>query len=477
MRRWNQQLALMAGIIGASGCAVVWPERQPVDFPIPDSWVSPAGSTNAPAVAWWETLGGTNLAQIVSEAFRANPNLRATAVRVEQARLRQAIAGADRRPSLDASLEAGKKRSNYIGLPFGDGGVSTSRSESYGFTLSSRWEADVWGRIRAGVFASMMDTAVAQADFAAARQSLAAQTVKAWLALAEAREQIELTRANVGILETTAQQANLRYGLGVGPALDLRLAETNLAAARAALAQWESSLAASQRELETLLGRYPEGGLEGAAALPAMPATVPAGLPSELLTRRPDILGAHHRLMAADARVVEAQADLYPKLSLTTSAGTSSDELEGLLNNNLLVWSLGSNLTQPLLNGERLRNNVKLRESMAAEALANYRNTVLNAFAEVETALANEGLLGVRETQLAEAAIKAAQSHQLAEDRFARGLEPFVRVLDTQRRANEARSQWVAVRRLRLENRVNLHLALAGDFGEVNGVAGFEDSK
>ena len=432
---------------------------------LPGNWASGQSSTNDPAGEWWESLGSTELTALVKEALANNPNLQATAVRLDQSRLRASIAGAARRPTLNASLDAGKKRSNFIGLPIGDSSVLTSRSENYGFTLSSNWELDVWGRIRAGQLAASMDTAVAQAELAAAQQSLAAQTVKAWLALTEAREQLGLEEANVAILDLTVRQADLRYGLGVGPALDLRLAETNLSAARATVEQWRSPRAQAQRKLEVLLGRYPAGTLKGMAALPDLPPPIPIGLPSQLLTRRPDILGAHGRLIAADARIAVARAELYPKFSLTASGGTSSDELENLLNNHLLVWSLGSNLTQPILNGGRLRANLKLSESHAAEAVIQYRGTVLNAFAEVETALANEQLLAARESRLSESSGLAEQALVLAEDRFARGLEPFMRVLENQRRVNELRSQQVEVRRLCLENRVNLHLALGGSFG------------
>ncbi len=461
--RYRNMFLLTIGCVLA-GCALPLPERPDFSMNLPAHWAAGQSSTNAPHGKWWETLGNVELAGLVEEALANNPDLQATAVRLEQARLRQHIAGADRRPTLSASLDASKKRSNFIGLPIGGSSVLTSRSENYGFTLSSNWEADVWGRIRAGQLAASMDTATARAELRAVRQSLAAQTVKAWLALTEAREQLGLAEANVAILETTARQANLRYGLGVGPALDLRLAEVNLAAARAGVEQWRSPRAEARRQLEVLLGRYPAGALEGVPVLPELSSAIPAGLPSQLLTRRPDILGAHSRLIAADARTAVARAELYPKFSLTASGGTSSDEFENLMNNNLLVWSLGTNLTQPIFNSGRLRANVKLREAMAAEAVIQYRATVLNAFAEVEMALANEGWLAGREARLTEAAIKAAQALGLAENRFTRGLEPFSRVLETQRRVNEFSSQQVSVRRLRLENRVNLHLALGGGF-------------
>ena len=146
-----------------AGCALQLPERSDFSMSLPAQWAAGQSSTNAPSGKWWEALANAELANLVEEALANNPDLQATAVRLEQARLRQHIAGADRRPTLNASLDANKKRSNIIGLPIGDSSVLTSRSENYGFTLSSNWEVDVWGRIRAGQLAASMDTAIAQA--------------------------------------------------------------------------------------------------------------------------------------------------------------------------------------------------------------------------------------------------------------------------------------------------------------------------
>ena len=233
----------------------------------------------------------------------------------------------------------------------------------------------------------MADTEATRADLAAAHQSLAAQTVKAWLALTEAREQEGHSRANLRILRSSVTQARTRYELGIRPALDLRLAEATLESAGAVVEQWRAAREQASRQLEVLLGRYPEGLLKARAALPEPPKQVPVGLPSGLLTRRPDLWAARARLFASDARMVRARAELYPKISLTASGGTSSDELEHLMNNHLLVWSLGANLVQPIFSGGRLRANVKLAEARTAEVVEQYRGVVLSAFAEVETAL------------------------------------------------------------------------------------------
>ena len=445
------------------GCKVPLPDRARAPFVVPAKWHSNHSSTNEPAGNWWTQFGDTRLSLVVHEALANNLDLHATANRLEQSLL-YADAALTRQPSLDASLNTTKQRMNFIGLPIPGGNVLTSRSFSHGISLSSSWEVDVWNRLKAGEKRALADSSAAHADLWAARQSIAAQVVKIWIALTEVNEQLGLAQTNIMILDTTVKQVDLRYDLGVIPALDVRLARTNLAVTQAAKEQWKSSREQLCRQLETLLGRYPAGLIDGTHSLPQLIPSIPVGIPSDLLTRRPDIAASNARIISAQAKIKEAQAELYPKLKITASGGTSTDELKDLLNNNFLVWSLGSNISQSILDGKQRRNNVVLQDTIAAEQIINHRRTVLNAFSEVETSLSNEAILQSREKRLQEAALQASMALDLAEDRYSRGLEPFVTVLETQRRFIEAQSQRVTARRMRLENRANLHLALGGDF-------------
>ena len=457
---------MLAIFVLLTGCAVKLPERGRAAPSFPARWQTAGLSTNVPLSEWWKQFGDESLNRLVSESLGRNHDLQMAAARLEQARLRARIAGAELMPQVNASLEGSKQRNNFIGLPLpGGGGVLTSRSESYRFSLATSWELDLWGRIRAGQLVAAAGSETSRAELAAARHSLAGQVVKVWLALTEARQQEGYALATMGVLKITAGQVRVRYELGIRPGLDLRLAEANLARAGAVVQQWRVAMEQARRQLEVLLGRYPTGRLRARSALPDMVPGVPVGLPSDLLMRRPDLHAARTRLAGADARIAQARAELYPKISLTASGGTSSDELENLMNNHLLVWSFGANLVQPLFAGGRLRANVKLREARAVEEVIRYRGIVLNAFSEVETSLALMGSLMERESRLSVAEGASREALRLAEDRYSRGLESFVTVLDAQRRVTEMQSQRVAVRRQRLENRVNLHLALGGGFG------------
>jgi outer membrane protein TolC len=198
--------------------------------------------------------------------------------------------------------------------------------------------------------------------------------------------------------------------------------------------------------------------------LPAPPPAVPAGLPSEVLRRRPDVLAAERRLAAQDRRVAAETADLYPRISLTASAGTATDELRDVVDGNFFVWSLLANITQPIFHGGRLRAEVELARARSRELLAAYSQAALRAFTEVESALSVESLLEARERHLREAAISAAAASGLSLDRYQQGIGDLVTVLEAQRRSLGADAALLEVRRLRLATRVNLHLALGGGF-------------
>jgi outer membrane protein TolC len=187
-------------------------------------------------------------------------------------------------------------------------------------------------------------------------------------------------------------------------------------------------------------------------------------LPADLLARRPDLAAARQALIASDWRVAQSKAALLPRLSLTASGGTSTEELSELLDPDFKVWNLAANLAQPIFQGGRLRAGVDLSNAETRQALARYQSAVLRAFAEVESALAAEENMIRREERLREAAEQSSAALQLAQDRYQAGLDSFITVLEAQRRSLEADTQFVTVRRVRLENRVDLHLALGGSF-------------
>ena len=207
--------------------------------------------------------------------------------------------------------------------------------------------------------------------------------------------------------------------------------------------------------------------LSAPADLPAVPGAVPAGLPADLVARRPDLVAAERQLASSEARLSVARRQLLPNISLTAATGTSTDGLRSLLDGNLGVWSFVTNLVAPLWQGGQLRAQISRAEAQTAEVLATYANTALTAFAEVETALAAEGFYADRIGHLMTSVEQARAAERLAEERYRAGLDLYITVLDSQRSAVQAESELISARRVRLENRVDLYLALGGGFDQL----------
>ena len=224
---------------------------------------------------------------------------------------------------------------------------------------------------------------------------------------------------------------------------------------------------ATVRQLEVLLGRYASATVSTPSTLPDTPPAIPGGLPAALVSRRPDLVAAERRIAAARQRLHVARADLYPRFSLTGSTGTATSALTDLIDGDFGIWSLLGNLLQPVFQGGRLRAGVDRAEARAAEELATYANTALQAFAEVETALAAEEFLAERERHLETSVEQSRAAESLADDRYRIGLDDYVTVLESQRLALQAERDLIGARRQRLENRVDLYLALGGGFDQL----------
>lgn len=466
----------MNRILTLSLCLLAWASASCVSPPevrhpetgveLPEDWTGRAGEGEVVGQEWWSQFGDPELDSLVLEALARNHDLDLASARLEAALAQARIAGADIYPSVDFALDAVRQQQNFVGFPIPgrSGDVLTTRFNRLSTSLGTRWEVDLWGRIRSGKRAALADVRAAEEELRATRQSIAARVTLAWLELLEARQQLELAGETVESFRSSAGWIQARYDVGLRPALDLRLALSNLSSAEASLQSVRQHFDALARQLEILLGRYPAAALKSDSELPGVPPDIPAGLPADLLSRRPDLVAAERRLAASDARVREARASLYPRIALTASGGTSSKELVDLLNGDFSVWAIGGNLVQPIFNGWRLRAGVSLAEARSSEAAAAYAKLLLNALAEVETALASESLLGRRELELSRAAEQAVEARRLAEEQYRSGLTGLLVLLESQRRAVNAESQLIAARRQRLQVRVQLHLALGGDF-------------
>lgn len=467
------KLLCVIGLLLTASCATKPPERQALpDVDVPEAWSAEAEPGPTPD-RWWESFGSSNLNAVVEEALSNNFDIRIAFARLEAAQAGARIEGAAQYPGIQANFDARRAKQNFLGLPINNpgGGVLSSRTTTYGIGLSASWELDLWGRVRAGVGAAMAEVQASEADWAAARLSIAGQSAKAWLAVIEACQQLSIAEARAASFQTTARQNLRRYERGLASPLDARLAKTTAANALSNAAQRRDQFQRTVRQYELLLGRYPAGESLLQTNLPGLPPPIPAGLPSELLERRPDLVAVERRLAAASKRLSQARRSLLPRFSLTASGGTSTDALEELLSDSYSVWTLAANVAQPLLEGGRLRAGVAREQANVEAAAAQYARAALTAFGEVESLLNAAEHLAEREARLAEALEQSRASLRLAEERYASGLEIILTVLTSQAAVFDAESSLATVRRQILENRIDLHLALGGGFDAGESIA------
>jgi NodT family efflux transporter outer membrane factor (OMF) lipoprotein len=454
-------------LVSLAGCASA-PPRQTVDLgvEIPGQWTVADSTLGLIDSLWRQEFADERLPLVLEEAFRNNRTLKLASANVRAATAQARIAGAPLYPQAGLSFNASRRKQNFIGLPVPGSadGVLSSTTSSFGVSLNLSWEIDLWGRIGAAKAAALAQLQAARADYRGARLSLAAQVCKAWFAAVEAQRQMELMEATLENQRLSYEQVGQRYRSGLVGSLDYRLSYANLARAEAALHQRRILLDRARRQLEVLLGRYPDASFDLSTDLPGLTTDVPAGVPADVLARRPDLVAAERRLAAAYAGVASSRAALYPSISLTGSTGRSSSELGDLLKGDFSVWNLVGNVLQPIFQGGRLRAGVELARSGADAALAQYGLAVLNACAEVEGALVSENLLRAREAALAIATEQSLAARTLAEDQYQSGLRDFLTMLEAQRSAYDNESLLLSVRRERLDARIDLYLALGGDF-------------
>lgn len=412
---------------------------------------------------WVNAFADPALTALVNAALNNNFDLKAAAARVDAAREQARIAGAERWPQL--GFATGYLR-NSAGTGILNSSIESTDSGAFEALFTLRWEIDVWGRIKASQQAFQQDAEAVSADFQGARLSLAARTAQSYFELIEANLQTEVAEQSIKDRRTIVELVRGRFARGLTRGLDLRLALTDLANAEAQLAQSRNQVQNVTRQLEVLLGRYPNGPKDAhigsLRVLPMPPAVLSAGLPSQLLERRPDLVAAFSRLRAMDSRVESAKKALLPRITLTASGGASSAALSDLVDPRAAAWNLAAGLVQPIFTGGRLKGEIRLNEARTIEALNNYRSAALNAFREVEQTLAAEQWLRAQEQALQEAVEQTEASRKLAVTSYQQGLIEILTLLDSYRSTLNSQSAHLSVQRQLLSNRIDLYLALGG---------------
>jgi NodT family efflux transporter outer membrane factor (OMF) lipoprotein len=409
-----------------------------------------------PVEKWWEAFNDPRLNEIIAQAFENNLDLRQAYANYRQLQAVTKGTRAIQYPSLNAEYENTWEETPGF---FGD-----NEGNSYRLAATAAFEVDLWQKLNSRTRAAQFDMKASQEEVLALYLSLSARLADFYYLAIEQRAQIALTDNAIASFEDTVERVERRYREGLVPALDVYQARQNLAAARAKRPVFEANLAVAEHAVSVLLGYYPERDNTGdIVELPSTIESFPAGLPSELLSRRPDVQAAKHRLEASDARIAVAIADYFPSINLIGSYGESSTvfssgDITGTF------WKVILDIAQPLFDGGK-RNAEMARSKAEFEGnLAIYHESVLTAFKEVEDALANNKGTEKRIKWLEKQIEATEASLRLSLERYMQGISDYLPVLTAQVFHFNAKSDLLAARRQLISDRISLAKALGGNW-------------
>jgi multidrug efflux system outer membrane protein len=460
------QATLLAAL--AAGCTLGPDYTRPaVAVPTAFRGAAEGRAASIAEVKWSELFRDEALTTMIATALAENLDLRIAAERVLQARAIHGVTRADRFPSVQASADAARTRLSQAGANPGirEGDDSDVGYTQAGFTLG--WELDVWGRLR------RLDEA-ARAEYFATEEArrgivatLVADVTSTYLALRALDLELAIARRTREVASDGLRLTGVRRDRGIATSLDVRQSEQLLYTATGQIASIEREIALTEHALTLLMGRVP-GDVPRGRPLEALttPPAVPAGLPSALLERRPDIRQAEQRLIAANARIGAAKAEFFPRISLTGLLGVQSRALSDLLSAPARTWTAAAGATAPIFDAGRTRGNVRLAESVQRELVLNYQRTIYSALREVSDALASHRKAAEQRGEQERLVEALRASARLSAQRYEGGIDNYLQVLDAQRNLFQGELDLARLRRLELTAVVQLYRALGGGWTE-----------
>lgn len=411
---------------------------------------------------WWQSFGDPVTAKLVSQALTNNYNLKAAAARVIQAVERLAQTKGRQLPDVTYNFSRTRNKTSFN---FG-GGRFQNLSTTYTQDLSVAYILDLFGKLKHSEQAAWADMLAAQANEQVLINSIIALVINTRVDIATIQRRLDIARANTESRQKTLEIVERRYKQGLVGPVDVRLARENLAAAKTLEPAIELSLITTHNALDVLLALRPGTSPDLPQTLADLPdlESVPVGLPASLLDRRPDVRAAELALRAANERVGVSIAQLYPDLTLTGNYGFTGDHFEDLFMREAEIYSAIFRVAQPIFKGGQLRAQVRGAEARYAELAADYSSTVLTALREVEDALASEQMLQNQLNYAKNQLFEARAAENLSRQRYQRGVEGILTVLETERRRRIAQEQLAILKGRIWTTRVNLFLALGGDW-------------
>ncbi|MDB6066469.1 MAG: efflux system, outer rane lipoprotein NodT family [Pedosphaera sp.] len=458
-----------AGMILISSGCVVGPNYVKPSAPVAEAY---AGETNGwkmaqpqaflPKGKWWEIFNDPELSRLEEDASEANQQLKAAVAAFQQARAFVDVARSGYFPhvSLSPSVTRERDSANRPINGFSNGKADTFNT--FAVPLDASYEVDLWGRVRRNVESARASVQATADDVETIRLAIQAEVATDYFLLHAIDSEIDVLKSSVGVFQKSFELTRNRRAGGVATDLDVSQAETILRTTEAKLPVSILQRRKVEHALATLTGRSASSFQEQEKSLLAQPPVLPAGVPSELLERRPDIAAAERRMAGANATIGVAKAAFYPKVTLNGAAGFESVNASSLFNWSSHLWAIGPSISFPLFEGGLLRANVRQAKAAYEETIANYRQTVLTAFAEVEDNLAAQELLAVENEAEGAALQSARKTLEIANNRYRAGLVTYLEVATAQSAALDLEQAYVLLHGDQLVTTVALIKSLGG---------------
>lgn len=443
-------------------------ERPPVEEP--GSFRMQQGATledvSLADLGWWELFEDENLQAIIRKALVENKDLRIAVARVRESRAHLVATGADQFPRIDGKSSIQRNQtSQAVVRQFGFPGniPQIPATNQFRATVDLSFELDLWGRLRRATEAARADLLAMESARRTIVLTLVSDLAKAYFELQELDAELEFAKRTLKTRQEALDLIRLRKLMGQRSTLDIRRAEQDVARAQAVIPDLERQIGQKEHQLSLLMGRNPTPIVRGASLRDhPLPPEVPAGLPSALLERRPDIVEAEQRLIAANAKIGAAKAAFFPQISLTGNFGAQSLQFSDLFVGASRVWSFGPGLTVPLFNAGRNRANLEMSRAQQEQALVSYERTIQQAFREVEDALlAHQKIREVR-TEWERLVDLSREALELAKLEYLNGKASYLEVLVARREALNAETALAQTQRNHLLTVVQLYKSLGG---------------
>lgn len=470
MKNYILRVLLILVLIGCASKKAMNPQDMGVDN-IPENWANEIPITINISDIWWNEFQDENLNQFLSQFLDKNINLEQAMLNTRIAKQASVISTSNLFPSIGISASAGESEQNSAGFPpiftslFGGQSdeITTFNQENYNLSLSTQWEIDLWGKMRQGRLAGKQQYLSAKYNYTYYQFSLTSEATKLYFSIIESKQLVENAEHKYNNAKIIFDLYASRYNKGIISLKALQQSELMFNLAKSDLENKKSIASSLVREAKVLIKEYPNLTLDTATEFPQSIPNIPDVLPADIVKRRPDLIASQYNLLASEALNKEAMRSLYPSFSLVGSTGTSSN-VQDFLNDDFSVWSNGINLLAPVFNAGKLIANKKIAKTNKEIAMLKFVNNLLTAYKEVESGLEFDQSTQLSLQLLKDNIVLSESIYDTTLDEFAKGVASIEEVINANNALFDNKNMLASVERIRIEQRINLILALGGGF-------------